>query len=249
MTTLTYQPDQGQPEFSEEELDSINVGEQMEQEQQQLLAGKYQSAEELEKAYVELQQRFSSGDSDTEPQTEDVEYDDEPTDFNLMDALWEESQSEWSEETLNALKESDPVDIAEAYLELRANQEASHELTSDEISSLQDVVGGEAEYKDMLRWAASNLDQNQIDLFDSVIQKGDPASCYFAVQSLAFRMSEMDGWQSDDFLTGTAPSNPRDAFRSQAEVVQAMSDPRYDTDPAYRQDVMDKLERSDELIY
>ena len=141
MTTLTYQPDQGQPEFSEEELDSINVGEQMEQEQQQLLAGKYQSAEELEKAYVELQQRFSSGDSDTEPQTEDVEYDDEPTDFNLMDALWEESQSEWSEETLNALKESDPVDIAEAYLELRANQEASHELTSDEISSLQDVVG------------------------------------------------------------------------------------------------------------
>ena len=33
-------------------------------------------------------------------------------------------------------------------------------------------------------------------------------------------------------------------FRSQAEVVQAMSDPRYDTDPAYRQDVYDKLEIS-----
>ena len=47
MTTLTYQPDQGQPEFSEEELNSIQVGEQMEQEQQQLLAGKYESAEEL----------------------------------------------------------------------------------------------------------------------------------------------------------------------------------------------------------
>ena len=36
-----------------------------------------------------------------------------------------------------------------------------------------------------------------------------------------------------------------DGFRSQAEVVQAMNDPRYDRDEAYRQDVYNKLERSD----
>ena len=40
MTTLTYHPDQGQPEFSEEELNSIQVGEQMEQEQQRGLVQK-----------------------------------------------------------------------------------------------------------------------------------------------------------------------------------------------------------------
>ena len=44
-------------------------------------------------------------------------------------------------------------------------------------------------------------------------------------------------------LSGKAAQS-RDAFRSQAEVVAAMNDPRYDQDPAYRQDIYDKLERS-----
>ena len=45
-------------------------------------------------------------------------------------------------------------------------------------------------------------------------------------------------------LTGKAAKSSGDIFRSQAEVVQAMNDPKYDRDPAYRQDVYDKLERS-----
>ena len=59
MATLTYDPTPAdQPEFSEEEMDSLQRGEEMEQEEQQLLAGKYQNAEELEKAYIELQQKL-----------------------------------------------------------------------------------------------------------------------------------------------------------------------------------------------
>ena len=46
-------------------------------------------------------------------------------------------------------------------------------------------------------------------------------------------------------LTGKAAETRGDIFRSQAQLVQAMSDPRYDNDPAYRQDVIAKLERSD----
>ena len=46
-------------------------------------------------------------------------------------------------------------------------------------------------------------------------------------------------------VTGKAPKQTADVFRSQAEVVAAMSDPRYDRDSAYRQDVMQKLERSE----
>lgn len=48
-----------------------------------------------------------------------------------------------------------------------------------------------------------------------------------------------------EMVTGRAPNQPADVFRSQAEVVQAMSDPRYDRDPAYRNDVFEKLSRSD----
>ena len=44
--------------------------------------------------------------------------------------------------------------------------------------------------------------------------------------------------------TGKAPTSSGDVFRSQQELVRAMSDPRYDNDPAYRQD-NEKLDRSD----
>ena len=50
-------------------------------------------------------------------------------------------------------------------------------------------------------------------------------------------------------VQGKAPQNTRDVFRSQAELVAAMSDKRYDNDPAYRQDVIQKLERSDNLEF
>lgn len=248
MTTLTYQPDQGQPEFSEEELNSIEVGEQLQQQEQQLLAGKYESAEQLEQAYLELQQKFGSNNQTEDASTEEPIEDDTEPDIDLMEALWRQSQSEYDEDTLEALRNSDPADIAQAYLDYRAENQA-HELTSDETESLYDVVGGQEQYTNMLRWAADNCDEQTIEMYDAVMSKGDLESCFFAVQAMAFRMAEMEGWQPDDFLSGRASVQTADVFRSQAEVVEAMSDPRYDRDPAYRQDIMNKLERSTELMY
>ena len=250
MTTLTYQPDQGQPEFSDEELNSIAVGEQMEQEQNQLLAGKYESAEELERAYVELQQRFSSNESAPEDTEYESEEDEEP-DVDLMEALWQQSQDEFDPATLEALAEADPLDVAQAYLDLRAQgvEGGDRELDQGEINSLYDMVGGQEQYTEMLQWAANNCEQDMIDAYDAVMQRGDPASCFFAVQAMAFRMAEMEGWQPQDFLSGNSAVQTADVFRSQAEVVEAMSDPRYDRDPAYRQDIMNKLERSEDLMY
>ena len=52
--------------LSEEEKDSLQVGEKMEQAQEQLLAGKYKNAEELEKGYLELQQKLSNNNTQEE---------------------------------------------------------------------------------------------------------------------------------------------------------------------------------------
>lgn len=248
MTTLTYQPDQGQPEFSDEELNSIEVGEQLQQEEQQLLAGKYESAEQLEQAYLELQQKFGNTSDTEQPQTEQEPDAESEPDLDLMEALWQQSQSEYEQETLEALRDADPADIAQAYLDYRSENQA-HELTADETDSLYDVVGGQEQYTNMLRWAADNCDEQTIEMYDAVMAKGDLESCFFAVQAMAFRMAEMEGWQPDDFLSGRTPIQTADVFRSQAEVVEAMNDPRYDRDPAYRQDIMNKLERSTELMY
>jgi hypothetical protein len=250
MTTLTYNPDQGQPEFSDEELNSIAVGEQMEQEQQQLLAGKYESAEELERAYVELQQRFSSNESAPEETEYESEEETEEPDVDLMEALWQQSQDEFDPDTLEQLSKTDPIDIAQAYLDLRSQGVSDdRQLEPGEVQGLYDMVGGQDQYTEMLQWASNNCEQEMIEAYDAVMQKGDPASCFFAVQALAFRMAETEGWQPQDFLNGSTPVQTADVFRSQAEVVAAMQDPRYDNDPAYRQDVMNKLERSDDLMY
>ena len=62
MAELTYDPtpaDQG--EFTAEELDSLAVGEQMMQAEEQLLAGKYKNAEQLEKLTLNSNQNLGKG--------------------------------------------------------------------------------------------------------------------------------------------------------------------------------------------
>ena len=95
----------------------------------------------------------------------------------------------------------------------------------------------------MLEWANKNLAAQEIDMFDTVMERGDPLAAFFAVRSLAYRYQDSIGVEGK-MLTGSAPKSSRDQFRSQAELVKAMDDSRYDKDPAYRQDVMRKLERS-----
>ena len=66
--TLTVNTDETTPELTSEEQDSLQVGEQMAKDQGELLAGKYKNAEDLEKAYIELQKKL--GDNDTVSQEE-----------------------------------------------------------------------------------------------------------------------------------------------------------------------------------
>ena len=113
MTTLTVD---GSPEesgeLSAEEQDSLAVGEQMEQEQEQLFAGKYKNAEELESAYIELQKKLGSSDSESEPE-EEAESEDAPEETtSFLDEIWEQSQSEYKQETLDKLRGMDPTELA-----------------------------------------------------------------------------------------------------------------------------------------
>ena len=56
---LTYDPTPAvAPEFTEEEQNSLEVAEELGEKENELLAGKYQSAEELEEAYLNLQKKL-----------------------------------------------------------------------------------------------------------------------------------------------------------------------------------------------
>ena len=116
-------------------------------------------------------------------------------------------------------------------------------LTEDQAQQLQNMVGGAQAYNDMLVWAGQNLSKEDCDVFDSVVGRGDPNSCLFAIQALNAKYQEAVG-NDGRLLTGQGAVDKQDVFRSQQEVVQAMSDPRYEKDPAFRNDVYAKLERS-----
>lgn len=247
MTTLTYDGAESAPgELNAEEQDSLQVGEQMMAEHESLLAGKFQNPEALEKAYLELQNKLGSTQDDVEDTESEDEYETSSSDF--LDSLWEEAVSDnLSDETMSALSEMDSTELANMYLDYRNNVEQNSEqadLSEEDISSIQNAVGGSDEYSAMLGWAQDNLTEQEIDMYDSVMDRGDPASAFFAAQALRYRYNETVGTDGE-MLTGTASFDSSEGFRSQAELVNAMSDPRYDSDPAYRNDVLKKLDRSD----
>ena len=139
----------------------------------------------------------------------------------------------------------DKGESAEQEPEEEVNEESNNDqLTEDQAQQLFEMVGGEQAYKSMISWAGQNLSSDEIEMYDSVMGSGNASSIYFAVQALASKYSDAVG-SDGQLLTGKGASQDSQGFRSQAELVQAMSDPRYDRDPAYRKDVIRKLENSD----
>ena len=246
MATLTYNPDEPQAEeFTEQEQADIAVGEQLAQQEESLLAGKFKDAEDLEKAYLELQTKLGQPkEEEPEPEVVEEEAPEEPSD-NFADTLWEEAQGEqFSKETLERLKGMNPGELAKMYLDYRGSQAPDGpKIDEAGAQSLREMVGGNQSYENLVNWAKSNYDEGDINRYNSVMNNGDPDAMYFAVQALNARYNDANGMEAP-LITGRGAPQTVDAFRSQAEVVRAMSDDRYDTDPAYRAQIAQKLERS-----
>ena len=246
-------PESGQ--FSEEEMDSLKVGESMQEAQDKRLAGKYENAQELEKAYIELEKKIGEKDA-TESSTNTEEKAEETTEekaddeeaVSVLDKLWDERDAGFSDETLTELAKTNPGELAKLHLRYRAQQlqqeEAAKGLSDDDISELKGLVGGEQDYQGLIAWAETSLTKDEQNMYDTVMDRGDKLACYFAVQALMARYKDAVGTDGR-LIQGKPPSSGGNQFRSQAELVKAMSDPRYERDPAYRADIQEKLQRSE----
>ena len=239
---MSMLPDENsQGELNADEQESLAIGQEMAAEQETMLAGKYRNAEELEAAYIELQKKLG-GDQD-EYEEEQVYEDEDEVAESLFDRLWEQSQSdEFDEDTLQELAESDPAELAKMYLEYR-NNSSNTSLSNEEAAALKGSVGGEEQYAQMVSWAKNEFPAEDIEAYDSMIESGNMSQIKLAIQGLYYRYTDSVG-QDGNMLQGK-PAQAESGFRSQAELIQAMNDPRYESDPAYRQDVLEKLDRSD----
>ena len=258
--TLTIKQDDQSTDvenLTTEEQDSLQVGEEMAKEQGELLAGKYKNAEDLEKAYVELQKKL--GDREEPEATKDEEEvtdeKEEPKEKSEAYSLIESASDEYfkngeslSPETLEKFKGMSSQDLVNGYMQMvKDNPQTNNtevDVNTAEINKIQNSVGGEAQYNNLVTWAGNNLPENEIKAFDDLVGTGNAAAIQLGVDAIKSRYEAVNGYEGRR-LTGKAADTSGDVFRSQAQLVEAMSDPRYDRDPAYRQDVVAKLERSD----
>ena len=252
---LTYDPTPADaPEFTPDEQDSIAVAEKLGEQESELLAGKYESAEQLEEAYLELQKKLGSNDDDDEAEDTTLDEDEVEYDENVVTGIetiqsasdeYYANEGKLSEETMEKFGEMSSKDLVEAYMAIQENSDPSDsypDLSDSDMDTVYNSVGGEKEYNNLTSWAAENMEDRALDAFNSVIDQGNPVAIQLAVAGLKAEYDNKEGYEGR-MLTGKAAKGS-DAFRSQAEVVEAMSDPRYDRDPAYCQDLYDKLERS-----
>ena len=246
--------------LTSEEQDSLEVGEKLVAEQEGLLAGKYKSTEDLEQAYLSLQQKLGQeesgeGEEEYEGEGEDEEIDEEVSEYAPAVSLITEASEEYyandgqlSEETIESFGQMSSQDLVNAYLEIQANnpqqQAETVSMTDADVNQIQNSVGGQQTYNDVVNWASTNLNQRAIDAYDSVVDTGNPAAIQIAFEGLRAQYNEANGYEGR-MLTGKSAGSRGQVFRSQAELVAAMGDPRYENDPAYRADVVAKLEQSD----
>ena len=189
-----------------------------------------------------------------------------------QDSLAVAESLEGGEQPLLAGKFKDPQALEQAYVELQKklgeprdevqttedagepaeeepaedseDTDSGQELSEEQAEYLMDMVGGDKAYKSMIDWAGQNFSKDEISMYDNVMASGDANAIFFAVQALQARYADNVG-SDGNLLTGRGAENTDDSFKSQAELVQAMSDPRYDRDPAYRKELMRRLENSD----
>lgn len=250
-------------EQQEAEVEEKYRRSQLEAEEQSQYAGKFKSAEELEKAYLELQKKLGQKETDDSSSTEETESDESETEEQETESpvakrvsfLKEASEEYYSNdnqlkpETIEKLKEMPSEELIEAYLELQKNNPIvqAQPLSEDAAKEIVSSVGGQEAYNDTLAWAADNLKPEEVAAYDNVINSGNKDAIFFAVQALNQRYKDSVGFEGQQ-ISGRAPKSTVKGFRSNAELAAAISDRRYRTDPAYRYDVEQKLAASGDLL-
>lgn len=235
-----------------EELEARNDPNQ--EERPDWLPEKFKTPEDMANAYQNLEKKMGEGKKEEEPvsqneQSTEEETNEQPSGSEVQqaveaagvdfDALQEEyNQGGLSEDAYTKLADAGfPKNLVDSWIK---GQEA---LNNDYQSSVHNIVGGAESYGEMINWASDNLSESEIAAYDRAVDSGDLDMVKLAVSGLQSKYQAAEGSDPALIAGQSAPSSGGN-YSSWAEVTQAMRDPRYKSDPAYRQSVTSKLERS-----
>jgi hypothetical protein len=199
------------------------------------LPEKFKSAEDLAKAYTELEKSKST------KETKSSKTDEAPTDQNVMTSAIDEATSEFmesgdlSDKTFESLEKAGlPRELVEAYM---AGQGA---LAESQVSTVKEAIGGDGNYEAMAEWAAENLAEDELAAYNEIVENGSVDQARMAVRGM-FAQFKAAGGKAPNLMQGATQGSGVKPFGSAAQVTEAMKDPRYKNDPAYRQSVEQRL--------
>jgi len=250
-----------------------NTGERTGQQEEQLIAGKYKTQEDLEKGTLELLKKqggdleqiyktLESGKNPFETSTKEEEETKEPDGMKIQtDNTGEESR----EETKKTLEKND-LNIEEFEQEFLENGELSQEsydkltevfpkqmvdnyIEGQKLQAQQyqneifDVAGGQENYAAMVDWASKNLSNEEIKEFNDAVSSGSKARAKLAVQ--AVQQAHQTSSPGGNLLEGDrGGSSGSPGYQSKEEMLADMKDPKYSKDPAFRARVQEKVRNS-----
>ena len=251
---------------SQERVDAmIAKGEQIEKnnnpdqqtERPDWLPEKFKDPQDMAEAYAQLEKKMgqsepaepaTEAETDAEPEAADTG--DQPEASEVRQAV--EAQGVDFDTLQNEYNEHG--ELGEASLQKLADAGFSNDLVKSWIqgqealntsyqTSVYETVGGEESYKEMLSWAGDNLSQAEISAYDRAVDSGDIEMVKMAVAGLQSKYQTVEG-TDPTLVAGQSTSSSGGTYGSWSEVTTAMKDPRYKSDPAYRQQVANKLSRS-----
>jgi len=209
------------------------------------LPEKFTSSQQMAEAYQQLERRMSQ-------QSEPLEENAGIADLQAVSkSVTSETLAKYSEEFVSngQLSDESYADLSKQGVDKSAvdmyiaGQQA---LVTQNLNTVYQEVGGQQEYAQLIEWATRNLPETEINTFNEQVQAQRPDGsldmdrAMFAIKGLKAQQQGAEG-RSPQLLQGGQGAAEGNAFKSTAQVVAAMQDPLYESDPAFRQDVQDRL--------
>lgn len=201
---------------------------------------KFESPEDLQKAYQELEKKMGQGDDSSADSDSDSGEDGSPLTLEDVTAEYIEN-GEISEEAYEKFEKAGlSKDLVDSLLENQANE--GNRVKNE----LLETVGGEEAYEKISEWALANKSESEIEAFNKAMRSGDADIAKMALRGLRADYEEANG-NDPDLVKGDG-SNVRtgpEGYDSWDEVHEDMANPKYKTSRSYRAKVDEKLAASD----
>jgi hypothetical protein len=223
-----------------------------------LLAGKYKTPAELEKAYKELEKKLGAPKPEAAQAAEEkkeVKPLPKPEGIKEPDpAAAAAASAGLNLEALNT-EYAEKGELSEASYEALAKVGIPKEMVNDyitgqearavaQVGKVHSVVGGEEQYKSLIGWAATNVPAEDIAAFNKSMATGDFAAQKMAVEALQGKYIKAVGSGAKVIVGDGASPTGAAGYESRAQMIEDMSDARYHKDPAFRAKVEAKLAKT-----